>query len=158
MNQSVKKVNEPKAENISPMNGWFKLYVDGAAWGNPGDAGVGAILYGPDGEVEARGSKYIGFATNNEAEYEALTFGLWLAKKYFVSKLKVHTDSEVVLRQLTGEYQVEADNLRPLWRSAVKKLKEFDSHELGHIPREKNREADRMAHLAIIRARKKGQA
>ena len=150
--------NEPKGEQTSPTNGWFNLYVDGSAWGNPGDAGVGAVLYGPDGEVEARGSRYIGIATNNEAEYEAFTFGLWLAKKYFVSNLKVHTDSEVVLRQLTGEYQVKADNLRPLWRKAIKQLKGFDHHKLGHIQREENREADRMANLAIIRARKKGQA
>jgi ribonuclease HI len=154
MNSNDTKVNEPKTEQTSTTNGWFNLYVDGAARGNPGDAGVGAVLYGPDGEQKGCGSRYIGTATNNEAKYEALTFGLWLAKKYEALKLKVHMDSEVVIRQLTGEYQVKAENLRPLWNKAIKRLAEFDNIKLCHIPREENHGADRLANSAINKAMK----
>jgi ribonuclease HI len=154
----IKKIKKPKNEKINLLYGWFTLYVCAIARENPEQACIAALLLDPYGQHKARGSQRIGMATNNDAEYEALTFGLSLAKKYGVHKLKIYMDSEVVFRQLTGEDQVEADNLRLLWSKAKKRLNEFDKYELCHIPREKNLAA-RLANPAINKASKTvGQA
>jgi len=140
-----------QAGGTSPpeLEGRFSVYVDGAARGNPGDAGVGAYLFGPSGEHKAHGSKYIGAKSNNVAEYEALSFGLWLAKQHGVRKLFVLMDSELVVKQVAGEYQTKAPHLKPLKDKVQRQMKWFAACELCHIPREKNREADRLANQAI---------
>jgi ribonuclease HI len=159
MNQSDKKITKPKGEKTSPTNGWFTLKVDGAARGNPGPAGLGVVLVSPEGQVIAKVPRFLGEKTCNEAEYEALNFGLWLANERGVKRLEIFSDSELVIRQLEGDYKVKADNLIPLWRRAIKRLRGFERVKLYHCSREENHHADRLANLAINRGRKrKGQA
>ena len=149
------KIKKPKNEKINLLYGWFTLYVCKILRGNPEEACIAALLLDPYGKYKARGSKEISVATNNDAEYEALTFGLWLAKKYGLHKLKIYMDSEIVVQQLNEEYQAEADNIRPFWSKAKKRLKGFDKYELCHIPREQNLAA-RLTNNASNKASKTG--
>jgi ribonuclease HI len=134
----IKKIKKPKNEKINLLYGRFTLYVCGITRDNSEKACIAALLLDPYGKYKARGSQYIGRTTNNEAEYDALNLGLWLAKKYGVHKLQIYMDSENVVQQLTGEYQFVADNVRPFWNKAKGRLNRFDSVKLRHIRREKN--------------------
>jgi ribonuclease HI len=159
MNKIKDMEKKPNGEKTSLTNGWFNLHVDGAAQGNPGPAGLGVVLVSPEGQVVAEVPWFLGEKTCNEAEYEALNFGLWLAHERGVKRLEVYSDSELVIRQLEGEYKVKAANLRSLWRKANKRVQWFDKVRLYHCSREETQQADRLAHLAINRARKRrGQA
>ncbi|MGQ9687981.1 MAG: ribonuclease HI family protein [Desulfobaccales bacterium] len=131
------------------------LYVDGASRGNPGPAGAGAVLYGPNGAKQAEESRYLGEATNNMAEYQALLLGLDLARNQGAKHLKVFSDSELLVRQLKGIYQVRKAHLYPLWHQAQEKLQQFDSVEIYHVDRSLNFEADQLARKAIDRQRRK---
>jgi ribonuclease HI len=91
----------------------WSLYVDGACRGNPGPAGAGAVLYGPKGDKRAEDSRYLGEATNNVAEYQALLLGLELALKHGAKNLSIVSDSELMVRQLNGSYQVKKPHLFP---------------------------------------------
>ena len=136
--------------------GPWALYVDGACRGNPGPAGAGAVLYGPKGDLRAEESRYLGEATNNVAEYQALLLGLELALKHEVNNLSIVSDSELMVRQLKGAYQVKKPHLLPLWRQALQTLQKFQSYTLTHMDRSFNTEADRLARQAIDRQRRKG--
>jgi len=136
--------------------GFWSLYVDGACRGNPGPAGAGAVLYGPKGDLRAEESRYLGEATNNVAEYQALLLGLELALKHEVKNLSIVSDSELMVRQLKGAYQVKKTHLLPLWRQALQSLQKFQSYTLTHMDRSFNTEADRLARQAIDRQRRKG--
>jgi len=126
-----------------------RLFTDGAARGNPGPAGAGAVIISPDGHVVAKVGKYLGETTNNVAEYTGLILGLKRAKAMGLRELEVLADSELVVKQLTGEYQVKADHLRPLHDEAKALLAGFDKIDLRHIPREENEAADEMSNRAI---------
>ena len=126
-----------------------RLFADGAARGNPGPAGAGAVIISPDGHVVAKVGKYLGETTNNVAEYTGLILGLKRAKAMGLRELEVLADSELVVKQLTGEYQVKADHLRPLHDEAKALLAGFDKIDLRHIPREENEAADEMSNRAI---------
>lgn len=139
-------------ENSAP----WALYVDGASRGNPGPAGAGAVLYGPKGEKRAEDSRYVGETTNNVAEYQGLLLGLELARKHGAKHLSIISDSELMVRQLNGSYQVKKPHLVPLWRQALQALQKFDSYSLMHMDRSVNTEADRLARQAIDRQRRKG--
>ena len=125
------------------------LYTDGAARGNPGPAGAGIVVLGGDGTVIDESFRYLGAATNNVAEYEALISGLELCRKYHPCKIRVHMDSELVVRQLQGVYRVKNETLAGLYQKAIELLNTFESHTLTHIPREKNAMADKLANKAI---------
>jgi ribonuclease HI len=126
-----------------------RLYTDGAARGNPGPAGAGAVIVSPAGHIMAKVGKYLGETTNNVAEYTGLIIGLKRAKAMGLRELEVLADSELVVRQLSGEYQVKADHLRPLFEEARSLLAGFPDVELRHIPREENQQADDMSNRAI---------
>jgi ribonuclease HI len=125
------------------------LSTDGAARGNPGPAGIGAKLETPDGKVLAEVSEYLGEATNNVAEYRALIAGLERALEHGVQRLTVRADSELVVKQLRGEYRVRDEKLKPLYELARRLIASFARVELRHVRREFNAEADRLANEAI---------
>ena len=131
------------------MSGPWGLSTDGAARGNPGPAGAGAILVDPEGREVETLAEFLGTTTNNEAEYQALLLGLALARKHGVRALTVSLDSELVVRQLGGRYKVKAAHLRPFYERALRELKEFERYTLRHVPREQNRGADELANRGV---------
>jgi ribonuclease HI len=126
-----------------------RLYCDGAARGNPGPAGAGAVIVNPAGHIVAKVGKFLGEETNNVAEYMGLILGLKRAKAMGIKELEVLADSELVVKQVIGEYAVKAEHLRPLHAEAVALFKGFDQIEIRHIPREENGQADAMSNRAI---------
>jgi ribonuclease HI len=126
-----------------------RLYTDGAARGNPGPAGAGAVIVNADGHVVAKVGKFLGDSTNNVAEYWGLILGLRRARAMGIRSLEVLSDSELLVRQLSGQYQVKADHLRPLHAEAAELLRAFPDVEVRHIPREENEQADAMSNRAI---------
>lgn len=126
-----------------------RLYSDGAARGNPGLAGAGAVLVEPSGQVVDRLGKFLGRQTNNYAEYMGLLLGLRRARELSVREVEVFADSELMLRQLGGRYQVKSTTLRPLYEEALTLLNDFERVKLVHVPREMNRAADEMSNRAI---------
>lgn len=127
----------------------LRLFTDGAARGNPGPSGAGAVLVEPGGQVVARLGKYLGVQTNNHAEYTALLLGLQHAKTLGARDLEVFLDSELIVRQLEGSYQVRSPTLKPLYEEAVRLLKDFPKAKVAHVPREENAAADEMSNRAI---------
>ncbi|HEU4385794.1 MAG TPA: ribonuclease HI family protein [Anaeromyxobacteraceae bacterium] len=126
-----------------------RLFTDGAARGNPGPAGAGAVIVSPQGHIVAKVGKFLGDNTNNYAEYMGLILGLKRAKAMGIKALDVFADSELLVRQLNGEYQVKAENLRPLHEEARRLLTAFPGVKLRHIRREENEAADEMSNRAI---------
>ncbi|HEX8698419.1 MAG TPA: ribonuclease HI family protein [Myxococcaceae bacterium] len=127
----------------------LRLYSDGAARGNPGPSGAGAVLIEPGGQVIAKLGKYLGNQTNNYAEYMGLLLGLKHAKTLGAKEIEIFADSELLIRQLGGRYQVKSASLRPLYEEAVKLLNDFSRVKLVHVPREMNAAADEMSNKAI---------
>ena len=129
---------------------WLKatVFSDGASRGNPGPAGAGAVVVSATGERLALG-KYLGSTTNNIAEYEGLLLGLNAARMKGVSEVIVCADSELLIKQLRGEYRVKAVHLQPLFAKAQQLLQGFAKVELKHVYREHNKEADEMSNRAI---------
>lgn len=127
----------------------FILQADGAARGNPGPAGAGAVLFDANGQVVFELRRTLGVATNNRAEYEALVMGLEEARRRGVPEIVVRLDSELLVRQLRGEYRVKNAALSPLAQRAIRLLSEFASARLEHVPRALNAHADRLANEAI---------
>jgi ribonuclease HI len=128
---------------------WLQVASDGAARGNPGPAGAGAVLFDDRGQVVERLGKFLGKQTNNVAEYQGLILGLRRAHELGAEELEVIADSELIIRQLTGVYRVKSPVLRELHAEAMALLKSFRKVKLRHIPREENVEADEMSNRAI---------
>jgi ribonuclease HI len=126
-----------------------RLYTDGAARGNPGPAGAGAVIVNPDGHIVAKIGKFLGDSTNNVAEYMGLILGLKRAKAMGIKELDVFSDSELLVKQLAGDYAVKAEHLRPLHDEAKTLLGAFAAIQVRHIPREENAQADAMSNRAI---------
>jgi len=125
------------------------LYTDGASRGNPGLAGIGIAIY-PDAHSKIEGKRFIGKTTNNTAEYEALIYGLQLLiDRNLIRPLIIYSDSQLMVRQLNGAYKIKQPHLRSLAGRVHELLQNFPSHEIIHIPREQNREADSLANEAI---------
>ena len=127
------------------------IYFDGASRGNPGRAGAGIWITDGEGRKVSEVSRYLGHKTNNQAEYWALLLGLREAKRLGRKPLHIFTDSELVERQIKGIYRVRDLDLKALHRAVLQNLKTFSSVEIESIPREENREADRLANEAIQR-------
>jgi len=125
------------------------IYTDGASRGNPGHAGIGAVILGANGSCLMELSEWIGIATNNEAEYIALIKALEAAKGLGVRKVSVRADSELVVLQMIGTYAVKSPRLRPLFMKAQRLKREFDEFDINHIEREENAHADMLANLGI---------
>lgn len=138
-----------KKEKAGPFAGGFELFVDGASRGNPGEAGAGAVIKDGAGKTIRRLKKYLGVTTNNMAEYNALLMGLEAARSMGIKELSVFADSELMIKQLKGEYKVRSEDLRPLYEKAVGLLKVFERYKVRHIYRENNSAADALANEAI---------
>jgi len=127
----------------------LQLFTDGASRGNPGQAGAGIAIFDEEGNELVGTGHYLGQCTNNEAEYRALLFGLAKCREFGRGMLKVHLDSELIVKQIRGEYRVKHPNLKPLFQEAMQKLSDFASFSVTHVRREKNSRADELANLAI---------
>ena len=125
------------------------IYADGAARGNPGPAGIGVVIEDERGRVLKEVSQFVGRKTNNQAEYMALIQGLEVAAEYQAEAIQIRLDSELLVRQLRGEYKVKSPLLKPLRNQAQKLLAEYKVVGIEHIEREYNRAADRLANRAI---------
>lgn len=135
----------------------FTIYADGGARGNPGPAGAGAVVKDEKGKVVAEVAEYLGHATNNFAEYTAIIRGLEalsesLGTKVGETSVSVKMDSQLVVRQMLGEYKIKHPTLRPLAARAKELAHSFKSVSFTHIPREENYEADALANDAMDRA------
>jgi ribonuclease HI len=125
------------------------VYVDGGSRGNPGPAGIGAVITDADGHELDRANNFIGVATNNVAEYRALLLGLERALSLGAAQVEIVNDSQLVARQLTGEYRVKKDDLRPLHAAALEALAGFERWSVQSVPREQNELADELVNEAI---------
>lgn len=132
----------------------FVIYCDGASRGNPGDAGIGVVISGPDGAVLQEISEYIGRTTNNVAEYTALIRGLRAAIDLGATAVRISLDSELTVRQLSGVYRVKSPLLAPLHAEAVSLLRRFRNASITHVVRDLNRRADQLANEALDKHRK----
>jgi probable phosphoglycerate mutase len=137
--------------------GWYVAHCDGGSRGNPGPAGYGAVIEDPQGHVVARLSEYLGKQTNNFAEYSALVAVLDWAIKNGAKRLRVVSDSELMVKQMKGLYKVKNPGLIPLWEEAKRHATKLDRFEMSHTLRGGNQEADRLANEAMDRGMGKKQ-
>lgn len=127
----------------------IEIFIDGAARGNPGPAGLGVVIKDGDRKTVKEFYKYIGAATNNIAEYSALVYALQEAHMLGAEEVVLNMDSELVSRQLKGEFRVKDPNIKLLFDQAIHLINGFKKFEAIQIGREKNKEADKLANKAI---------
>jgi ribonuclease HI len=126
------------------------IYTDGAARGNPGPAGAGAILRdAADGRVVAEIATFLGVRTNNYAEWTAVALALEEALLQGAQQVDLRMDSELVARQISGRYRVKHPDLKPIHAQVMAMLARFTAYTVGHVPRELNKDADRLSNVAI---------
>lgn len=125
------------------------VHVDGGARGNPGPAAVAAVLTDPEGDVLAERGDYIGEATNNVAEYRAVLLGLDMARQLGAREVEVVNDSELVARQIGGQYKVKHAGLKPLFIETMAALREFDRWSVRSVRRAYNERADELVNEAL---------
>jgi len=138
-------------ESAAPADGYV-AHVDGASRNNPGPAAYGVVIRRPDGAAVRSLSRYLGIRTNNEAEYLGLVAALDYATRHGIAKLRVRSDSELLVRQMQGRYKVRSASLRLLHEQARKLARHFAYLGFEYVPREQNAEADRLANAALDRA------
>lgn len=136
-------------------SGWVTAHCDGGARGNPGPSGYGAVLTGSNGEPIAELSEFLGIRTNNYAEYSGLLGVLAYALEHGYRRLKVVSDSELMVKQIQGKYKVNSPDLKSLWQEAKTRIARLDAFEISHALRHKNKDADRLANLAMDRGMKR---
>lgn len=125
------------------------VHVDGGSRGNPGPAAAGAVLSAPDGAVVAEVSELLGRTTNNVAEYRGLLLGLAEAARLGATEIEVINDSELIAKQITGEYRVKHADMRPLYLEAVAALQAFERWAIRSVPRAQNARADALVNAAL---------
>ena len=128
------------------------VHVDGGARGNPGPAGIAAVVTAPDGSRLVERGDYIGEATNNVAEYRAVLLGLELARELGAREVELVGDSELVARQIGGQYKVKNPGRRPLFVETMRALREFDRWSVRNVRREANERADELVNAALDEA------
>jgi probable phosphoglycerate mutase len=146
---------EPSAPAVSrtPTNSkeWVIAHCDGGSRGNPGPAGYGAVLQSENGETLAELSQFLGIRSNNVAEYSGLLGVLAWALEHNCRRLRVVSDSELMVKQIQGRYKVNSPDLKPLWNEARARIAKLDEFHISHALRHKNKEADRLANEAMDR-------
>jgi ribonuclease HI len=125
------------------------LYIDGAARGNPGPAGIGVVILDEKKKRVREFYKYLGEATNNVAEYNGVIYGLQEALILKADEVELNLDSQLVVQQLNGEFKVKNENIKPLFEQALHILGGFKGFKVNHVERESNKDADRLANKAI---------
>ena len=139
--------HEPEAKPSAPAA--WRANIDGGSRGNPGPAAYGVVIRNPRGEVVARLKKYIGRTTNNVAEYYGLIAALDYAQSNNIRALHIESDSELLVKQMRGQYKVKSADLQPLCERAKKMAQSLVSFRINHVYREQNREADALANEAM---------
>jgi ribonuclease HI len=130
----------------------WRANIDGGSRGNPGPASYGVVIRDPRGEIVARLKKYIGRTTNNVAEYYGLIAALDYAQSNSIKALRVESDSELLVKQMQGQYKVKSTDLKPLYERAKKMSQAIPAFRIDHVYREQNREADLLANAAMDEA------
>lgn len=125
------------------------IYTDGGSRGNPGPGALGVVFIDQNGKILKEYSHYLGETTNNQAEYEAIIFALQKAKQLKIKELEIRTDSELIGRQLLGEYKIKDSNLQPLFIKAWNLRLDYDKVNLKIIPREQNKAADKLVNIEL---------
>jgi ribonuclease HI len=131
------------------------VFTDGASRNNPGEAGAGVVIRDDSGKTIETFSHYLGVTTNNVAEYTALLDALALLEKHPADEVLIHLDSQLVVRQVMGEYKIKQPHLLPLVKRVREKMATFPKITISHVPREMNAEADALANKAIDNKRKR---
>ncbi len=134
---------------------WVTAHCDGGARGNPGPAGFGALIQDANGKILAELSEFLGIRTNNYAEYSGLLACLQYALDHNHPRLRVVSDSELMVKQIQGKYKVNSPDLKPLWQEARNRIAKLDAFEISHALRHKNKDADRLANEAMDRGMKR---
>jgi ribonuclease HI len=137
---------EPAPEAKPPA---WRANIDGGSRGNPGPASYGVVIRDPRGEIVARLKKYIGRTTNNVAEYYGLIAALDFAQSNNIRALRIESDSELLVKQMRGQYKVKSGDLKPLFERAQKMSRTIPAFRIDHVYREQNREADALANEAM---------
>jgi len=151
---SLFESSEPDADSQDVL----VAYIDGGARGNPGPAGFGCYLQDANGKCVAELNGFLGVRTNNFAEYSALLAALRYAVDNDFCDVQVVSDSELLVKQMKGQYKVNSPDLRPLWEEARQLTRKLDSFSIKHVLRHQNKEADRLANLAMDAGSKRGSA
>jgi probable phosphoglycerate mutase len=141
----------PDETSPASQSGWVIAHCDGGARGNPGPAGYGALLQDEAGAILAELSEFLGNRTNNYAEYSGLLGCLQWAIDHGHRRLRVVSDSELMVKQIQGKYKVNSPDLRPLWEEARRRIQQLDRFEISHALRHKNKAADQLANDAMDR-------
>jgi ribonuclease HI len=141
----------PDETTPASQTGWVIAHCDGGARGNPGPAGYGALLQDEAGVVLAELSEFLGNRTNNYAEYSGLLGCLQWVLDHGHRRLRVISDSELMVKQIQGKYKVNSPDLRPLWEEARRRIAQLDRFEISHALRHKNKAADQLANEAMDR-------
>jgi len=145
----VVELHPPRRKHAAPAGGTVIIHTDGASRGNPGLAGLGALIEDEDGQVLGAVSKFLGETTNNQAEYMAVIEGLKAALELGAGTVELRADSELVVKQINGQYKVKKPELKPRHAEVMGLLEKFGSYVVKYIPREKNAAADALANEAI---------
>jgi ribonuclease HI len=145
-NRGAGLFGEPPPEAKPPA---WRANIDGGSRGNPGPASYGVVIRDPRGEIVARLKKYIGRTTNNVAEYYGLIAALDYAQSNSIKALRIESDSELLVKQMRGQYKVKSTDLKPLYERAKKMSGTIPAFRIDHVYREQNREADLLANEAM---------
>jgi len=135
----------------SASEGWYTAHCDGGSRGNPGPSGYGAVVEAPDGRIVARLGEFLGIQTNNYAEYSGLLAVLQWAIENGAKRMRVVSDSELMVKQMKGQYKVASPVLRPLYEEARRRSRQLEKFEMRHTLRGGNKEADQLANEAMDR-------
>jgi probable phosphoglycerate mutase len=135
--------------------GWVTAFTDGGSRGNPGPSGYGVVVQSEDGAVLAELSEFLGMRTNNVAEYSGMLAALEYALANRHAKLRVVSDSELMVKQMRGQYRVQSPELRPLFEEAKRRAAKLDAFQIEHVLRGKNKRADELANKAMDRGMRK---
>jgi ribonuclease HI len=149
---------QPEITATPSNKDWINAHCDGGARGNPGPAGYGALIQDHEGMVLAELSEFLGIRTNNYAEYSGLLGCLQYALDHHYPRLRVVSDSELMVKQIQGKYKVNSPDLKPLWQEARNRIARLEGFEITHALRHKNKDADRLANEAMDRGMKRPHA
>jgi ribonuclease HI len=135
--------------NIKKEADLIVVNVDGASRGNPGESGIGVAIFDKDSNLISEACDYLGVATNNIAEYRALILGIKLSTEYNAKRTLFKSDSELMVKQIKGEYKVKNAQLKLLFAEAQSLLKKLPNWKIMHVPRDENKEADLLANKGV---------
>lgn len=131
------------------MSSTVTIHIDGGSRGNPGPAAAGVVITDAEGNTVFEGGLFIGKATNNVAEYSGLVAALKAAAKLGAKEIDLFSDSELLVKQMLGEYRVKNAGLRPFYQEACSLVNQFDRVDISHVRREQNTQADALANMAM---------